>query len=72
MIKPDRLIKAYGRKTAVNGLTFTVRAGVVTRFLRTHGAGSPRRPARSRAWTDPPHGQRLGIAAMLSRGPGSR
>ena len=39
MIKPDRLIKAYGRKTAVNDLTFTVRAGVVTRFLRTHGAG---------------------------------
>jgi ABC-type multidrug transport system ATPase subunit len=39
MIKPDRLIEAYGRNTAVKGLTFTVRAGVVTRFLRTHGAG---------------------------------
>jgi ABC-type multidrug transport system ATPase subunit len=39
MIQPDPLIKAYGGKTVVNGLTFTVRAGVVTRFLRTHGAG---------------------------------
>ncbi|AWK12307.1 multidrug ABC transporter ATP-binding protein [Streptomyces spongiicola] len=33
------LVKAYGNKTVVNGLTFQVRAGVVTGFLGPNGAG---------------------------------
>ncbi len=39
MIKVDGLVKRYGEKTAVNGLTFTVRPGVVTGFLGPNGAG---------------------------------
>ena len=39
MIKVDGLIKRYGEKSAVNGLTFTVRPGVVTGFLGPNGAG---------------------------------
>ncbi|WP_240138488.1 ABC transporter ATP-binding protein [Streptomyces sp. MUM 178J] len=33
------LVKAYGNKTVVNGLTFQVQAGVVTGFLGPNGAG---------------------------------
>ncbi|MEU8622248.1 ATP-binding cassette domain-containing protein [Streptomyces sp. NPDC048623] len=33
------LVKTYGDKTVVNGLTFQVRAGVVTGFLGPNGAG---------------------------------
>src|SRR5438067_12675040 len=39
MIKADGLTKRYGDKTAVDGLTFTVRPGVVTGFLGPNGAG---------------------------------
>ncbi|WP_026414513.1 ATP-binding cassette domain-containing protein [Actinomadura oligospora] len=39
MIKVDRLTKRYGDKVAVDGLTFTVKPGVVTGFLGPNGAG---------------------------------
>jgi ABC-2 type transport system ATP-binding protein len=39
MIEARSLTKQYGDKTAVDGLTFTVRPGVVTGFLGPNGAG---------------------------------
>jgi ABC-2 type transport system ATP-binding protein len=39
MIEVDGLCKRYGRVTAVNGLSFTVRPGHVTGFLGPNGAG---------------------------------
>ncbi|QKW25980.1 ATP-binding cassette domain-containing protein [Streptomyces seoulensis] len=39
MIEVNELTKRYGRTTAVNGLTFTVRPGHVTGFLGPNGAG---------------------------------
>ncbi|MEV5510201.1 ATP-binding cassette domain-containing protein [Streptomyces orinoci] len=39
MIEVHELTKRYGRTTAVNGLTFTVRPGHVTGFLGPNGAG---------------------------------
>ncbi|GAB1689688.1 ABC transporter ATP-binding protein [Krasilnikovia sp. M28-CT-15] len=39
MIEATNLTKRYGDKTAVNGLTFTVRPGHVTGFLGPNGAG---------------------------------
>ena len=39
MIEAHGLTKHYGDKTAVDGLTFTVRPGVVTGFLGPNGAG---------------------------------
>ena len=39
MIEVHELVKRYGDKTAVNGLTFTVQPGVVTGFLGPNGAG---------------------------------
>jgi ABC-2 type transport system ATP-binding protein len=39
MIEAVRLTKRYGEKTAVDGLTFTVKPGVVTGFLGPNGAG---------------------------------
>ncbi len=39
MIEARGLTKRYGDKLAVDGLTFTVRAGVVTGFLGPNGAG---------------------------------
>ncbi|WP_067669181.1 ABC transporter ATP-binding protein [Nocardia miyunensis] len=39
MIEAQRLTKRYGEKTAVDGLDFTVRPGVVTGFLGPNGAG---------------------------------
>jgi ABC-2 type transport system ATP-binding protein len=39
MIHVDQLIKRYGRTTAVDGLSFTVRPGRVTGFLGPNGAG---------------------------------
>jgi ABC-2 type transport system ATP-binding protein len=39
MIEAYRLSKRYGDKLAVDGLTFTVRPGVVTGFLGPNGAG---------------------------------
>ncbi|GLY72912.1 ABC transporter ATP-binding protein [Actinoallomurus iriomotensis] len=39
MIEVSGLTKRYGPKTAVNGLTFTVRPGHVTGFLGPNGAG---------------------------------
>ncbi|MEU7373336.1 ATP-binding cassette domain-containing protein [Streptomyces albidoflavus] len=39
MIEVNELTKRYGRSTAVNGLTFTVRPGHVTGFLGPNGAG---------------------------------
>ncbi|WP_329467915.1 ABC transporter ATP-binding protein [Streptomyces sp. NBC_01431] len=39
MIEVNELTKRYGSKTAVNGLTFTVRPGCVTGFLGPNGAG---------------------------------
>ena len=43
MIEVHGLVKRYGGKRAVNGLTFTVQPGVVTGFLgRTGWASRPR------------------------------
>jgi ABC-2 type transport system ATP-binding protein len=39
MIEAHGLTKRYGDKTAVDGLTFTVRPGMVTGFLGPNGAG---------------------------------
>ncbi|RKQ90436.1 ABC-2 type transport system ATP-binding protein [Solirubrobacter pauli] len=39
MIEATELTKRYGAKTAVDGLSFTVRQGVVTGFLGPNGAG---------------------------------
>lgn len=39
MIELERLTKRYGDRTAVDGVTFTVRPGVVTGFLGPNGAG---------------------------------
>ena len=39
MIEAHGLTKHYGDQTAVDGLTFTVRPGVVTGFLGPNGAG---------------------------------
>jgi ABC-2 type transport system ATP-binding protein len=39
MIEAHGLTRRYGDKTAVDGLTFTVRPGVVTGFLGPNGAG---------------------------------
>jgi ABC-2 type transport system ATP-binding protein len=39
MIEVRELVKRYGAKTAVDGLDFTVRPGVVTGFLGPNGAG---------------------------------
>jgi ABC-2 type transport system ATP-binding protein len=39
MIKVDNLTKRYGKKTAVDGLTFAVQPGMVTGFLGPNGSG---------------------------------
>jgi ABC-2 type transport system ATP-binding protein len=39
MIEVHELTKRYGTKTAVDGLTFTVKPGIVTGFLGPNGAG---------------------------------
>ncbi|MFI6099968.1 ATP-binding cassette domain-containing protein [Lentzea sp. NPDC051213] len=39
MIEAKELIKRYGDKVAVDGLSFTIRPGVVTGFLGPNGAG---------------------------------
>ncbi|SDS23900.1 ABC-2 type transport system ATP-binding protein [Paraoerskovia marina] len=39
MIEARGLVKKYGSKTAVDGVSFTVRPGVVTGFLGPNGAG---------------------------------
>jgi ABC-2 type transport system ATP-binding protein len=39
MIEARGLTKKYGRKVAVDNLTFTVGPGAVTGFLRPNGAG---------------------------------
>jgi ABC-2 type transport system ATP-binding protein len=39
MIEVRELTKRYGSKTAVDGLTFTVKPGIVTGFLGPNGAG---------------------------------
>ncbi|WP_375478565.1 ABC transporter ATP-binding protein [uncultured Jatrophihabitans sp.] len=39
MIEVENLSKRYGDKLAVDGLTFTVQAGIVTGFLGPNGAG---------------------------------
>lgn len=39
MIEVHELTKRFGRKTAVDGLTFTVKPGIVTGFLGPNGAG---------------------------------
>ena len=39
MITAENLTKTYGAKTAVDGISFTVRPGQVTGFLGPNGAG---------------------------------
>ena len=39
MIELQQLTKRYGEKVAVDGISATVRPGVVTRFLGPNGAG---------------------------------
>jgi ABC-2 type transport system ATP-binding protein len=40
MITAENLTKTYGAKTAVDGISFTVRPGQVTGFLGLNGAAS--------------------------------
>ena len=42
MIEAKGLAKRYGEKTAVAGLSFTIRPGMVTGFLGPNGAGKPK------------------------------
>jgi ABC-2 type transport system ATP-binding protein len=39
MIQAEGLLKRYGAKTAVDGISFTVKPGIVTGFLGPNGAG---------------------------------
>src|SRR3989440_3516862 len=39
MIEATALVKEYGEKRAVDGLTFTVKPGIVTGFLGPNGSG---------------------------------
>lgn len=39
MIEAQQRTKRYGDKTAVDDLSFTVRPGIVTGFLKHNGAG---------------------------------
>ncbi len=39
MIEVENLRKQYGGKLAVDGVSFTVHAGIVTGFLGPNGAG---------------------------------
>jgi ABC-2 type transport system ATP-binding protein len=39
MIVVDNLTKRYGKKSAVDGLTFAVEPGIVTGFLGPNGSG---------------------------------
>ena len=39
VIEADGLTKDYGEKRAVDGLTFTVKPGIVTGFLGPNGSG---------------------------------
>jgi ABC-2 type transport system ATP-binding protein len=39
MIEARALTKVYGEKTAVDGIDFQIRPGVVTGFLGPNGAG---------------------------------
>ena len=39
MIDADNLTKRYGEKTAVDGLTFSVKPGIITGFLGPNGSG---------------------------------
>lgn len=41
MIEAVHLTKRFGAKTAVDGLSFTVRPELVTGFLGPNGAGKP-------------------------------
>lgn len=43
MIDVRGLTMRYGRTVAVDGLTFSVRPGLVTGFLGPNGAGKPNR-----------------------------
>jgi ABC-2 type transport system ATP-binding protein len=60
MVELQQLTKRYGdlcappsRKLAVDGISATIRPGVVTGFLGPNRAGSPRRCGWSGAWTGP-------------------
>src|SRR5947209_19932234 len=39
MIEAEALTKDYGEKRAVNGISFTIRPGIVTGFLGPNGSG---------------------------------
>ncbi len=43
MIDACALTKRYGGRLAVDGLSFTVRPGVVTGFLGPNGSGNPQK-----------------------------
>ena len=45
MIEAVNLTKRYGKKTAVDNISFTVEPGTVTGFLGPNGAASPPRCA---------------------------
>jgi len=44
MIKIDRLVKAFGPKRAVDGISFTVERGEVLGFLGPNGGGKVEPP----------------------------
>src|SRR3954465_7029320 len=59
MIEVQQLSKRYGARTAVDGLTFTVRPGSVTGFLGPNGAGKSTTIRILLALTTPTSGRAL-------------
>ncbi|MFI5894571.1 ABC transporter ATP-binding protein [Actinoplanes sp. NPDC051513] len=66
MIEAHALTKRYGSKTAVDGLSFTVRPGQVTGFLGPNGAGKST-TMRMIIGLDRPHGGRVTVAGRPYR-----
>jgi ABC-2 type transport system ATP-binding protein len=59
MIEVQQLTKRFGRRTAVDGLTFAVRPGSVTGFLGPNGAGKSTTIRMMLALTTPTSGRAL-------------
>jgi ABC-2 type transport system ATP-binding protein len=78
MIEACGLVKRYGSTMAVNDLSFSIRAGLVTGFLGPNGAGKPvtelrhsfpagKRPLCSGPPDRSPAGRRLRAAGLRVR-----
>ena len=56
MLKVDQLTKHYGRQTAVNGLSFSLRKGEVAALLGPNGAGKSTTMKMIAGFLEPDHG----------------